>query len=109
MDLRAKFAYADTTALNMPRTAFNAKAGWNFKILKNKADNKSVFELKFYGEYNKIFRNALPDEEENNILADADIRLRITDELWLPFTIKYDTKNSNFLGFLNVTYNFGDD
>lgn len=108
LDLRATFIYADTTAVSMPRTALNAKAGWNFKVLRSAKENKSVFELKFYGEYNKILRNALPDEDEEKILADADIRIRLTDELWLPFTIKYDTKNSNFLGFLNVTYNFGD-
>jgi hypothetical protein len=40
--------------------------------------------------------------------ANAEIRLRVAEDLWIPFVIKYDIKNSNFLGFLNITYNFGE-
>ena len=68
--------------------------------------NQSYFEVKVYGEYNAIFNNLIADEKKNNFLANSDIRIRLTDDLWIPITIKYDTDKSNFLGFLNVTYNF---
>ncbi len=107
LDIRAKFTYADTLLAGLlPRTAFNAQAGMNFKIAKD-TQQQSFFEIKIYGEYNSVLNNALPDEEKNIFLANADIRLRVTDDLWFPITIKYDTENANFFGFLNVTYNFG--
>lgn len=109
LDIRAKFNYADT--LDIPdsqRSIFNGKIGYNLKVIKGKED-KSYFEIKAYGEYNKILKNVLADEEEEQITANADFRIRLSDDLWIPLTIKYDPENSNFLGFLNVTYNFGDD
>lgn len=106
IDLRAKLTYTDTLKLDhLPRTGFNAKAGLNFKLLKD-SKNQSYFEVKVYGEYNAIFNNLIADEKKNNFLANSDIRIRLTDDLWIPITIKYDTDKSNFLGFLNVTYNF---
>lgn len=106
-DVRAKYNYLDTISPSNPRSNINAKIGYNFKILKNKSENKSLFEIKAYGEYNKILKNVLPNENEETILANADFRFRLTDDLWLPITVKYDTKTANFLGFLNVTYSFG--
>lgn len=104
-DVRAKYNYLDTISPSMPRSIFNAKIGYNLKVLKKGA--KSFFEIKAYGEYNKILKNTLPSEKEETILANADFRFRLTDDLWIPFTVKYDTETSNFLGFLNVTYSFG--
>jgi hypothetical protein len=37
--------------------------------------------------------------------ANAEIRIRVLRGLWIPFTVKYDLKKSNFLGFLNVALN----
>ena len=106
IDLRAKLTYTDTLKLeHLPRTGFNAKAGMNFKIGKD-SNQKSYFEVKVYGEYNAIFNNLIADEKKSNFLANSDIRIRLTDDLWIPITIKYDTDKANFLGFLNVTYNF---
>jgi hypothetical protein len=108
LDARARFSYADTLDTGTIRTNLNAKLGYNFKF-QDKTGKASFFEIKAYGEYNRILRNPLPDEEEDTFLANAEIRLRLTDDLWLPFTIKYDIENANVLGFLNITYNFGDD
>ena len=107
LDVRAKYNYADTLEISEPRSIFNGKIGYNLKLIKGK-EEKSYFEIKAYGEYNKVLDGILTDEEEETILANADFRIRLTDDLWIPLTIKYDTKTSNFLGFLNVTYNFGD-
>lgn len=108
IDLRAKLTYTDTLKLeHLPRTGFNAKAGMNFKIGKDK-QQQSYFEIKTYFEYNHLFNNLTIDEKKNNLLANADFRIRLTDDIWIPITIKYDATNKgNFYGFLNVTYNFG--
>jgi hypothetical protein len=108
IDLKAKFIYADTLQTeHLPRTAFNAKGGLNFKIGKD-SQKQSYFEVKAEFEYNKIFKNLMPDEEEKMISGNAEVRVRIAKDLWIPLVVKYDIENSNFLGFLNVTYNFGD-
>jgi hypothetical protein len=107
IDLRAKFTYADTLITeHLPRTGLDLKAGVNFKIGKTR-EQQSYFEIKALGEYNKIFNNVLPDEDSEVITANAEIRIRVADDLWIPVVIKYDIENSNFLGFLNITYNFG--
>ncbi|MFN3968207.1 hypothetical protein [Flavobacterium sp.] len=107
LDIRGKYNYADT--LDIPdsqRSLLNGKVGYNLKVIKGK-EEKSYFEIKAYAEYNKILKNVLPEEDEENFSANADFRFRLTDNLWIPLTVKYDLENSNFLGFLNVTYNFG--
>ena len=106
IDLRTKLIYADTLQTeHLPRLNFNAKAGWNLKFGGN-SNNQNNFEIKAALEYNKILRNILPDEKKESFFANADFRFRISDNLWIPITVKYDIEKSNFLGFLNVTYNF---
>ena len=105
IDARTNINYADTiTSENLARTAFNTKIGVNYKAYKTK--EKSFFEIKAYGEYNSILKNVLPDEKKDTFLANAEFRIRLNDDLWLPITVKYDIENSNVLGFLNITYNF---
>lgn len=107
IDIRAKLSYNDTISLNpMPRTEFKSTAGINFKIAKSK-ENVSFFEVKAALEYNYILKNPLPEEKKSFFLGNAEIRVRLTDDLWLPVIIKYDIENANFLGFLNLSYNFG--
>lgn len=105
LDLRSGLTYTDTIAVEkLKRVGFNIKAGVNYQF-KN-GNERSLFEIKGYGEYSSILKNALPDEDKNTFLANADFRIRLSDDLWVPLTVKYDIKNSNFLGFLNITYNF---
>jgi hypothetical protein len=107
IDARAKIVYADTlTIAPMPRMDFNAKLGVNFKIAKG-YKNVSYFEIKGSMEYNKILKNIMPNEKKEIFLGNAEIRVRLANDLWLPLIIKYDIENSNFLGFLNLSYNFG--
>jgi hypothetical protein len=107
IDIRAKLSYNDTITINpMPRTEFKSTVGVNFKIAKSK-ENVSFFEVKAALEYNYILKNPLVDEKKSYFLGNAEIRVRLTDDLWLPIIIKYDIENANFLGFLNLSYNFG--
>lgn len=105
IDARAKFIHTDTLSSGLSRNELNLKAGVNFKVWKD-SNERSLFEVKGYGEYNSIFKNVLPDEDRNKILANVDFRIRLSDDLWVPITVKYDIENSNLLGFLNITYNF---
>lgn len=108
IDVRTTLIYDDSeTLINRPKTSFNGKAGLNFVLLKNAVEKVSCFEIKAQGEYNKIYKNVLPNEDDEVITANTEIRIRLAKDFWIPITVKYDIKNSNFLGFLNVTYNFG--
>lgn len=107
LDIRSVFTYADT--LNIPNTirkVLTTTGGLNFSLLRSAATSESLFEIKAYVEYNRVFSMVLADEREDNFLGNADIRIRLWQGFWVPVTIKYDIKEANFLGFLNVTYNF---
>jgi hypothetical protein len=110
IDIRAKFIYSDTLVIgSFPRTEFKSTAGVNFKWYTkdvNVENQKSYFEIKCALEYNSILKNILATEKKDNFLANAEIRIRVTNDLWFPLIVKYDIEKANFLGFLNVTYNF---
>jgi hypothetical protein len=105
-DIRTLFSVKDTFVVETDRRAwFNATAGINFSLVQTKT-GKSVVEFKPYFEYNTIFTKLYGLEEKNLFLANADLRVRIFDKLWLPFTIKYDIDRGKFLGFLDIEFNF---
>jgi len=107
IDIRAKLAYSDTVATgSLPRLNFNGTAGINFKLFKAEHE-KSFFEAKVALEYSSILRNAMATEDKDKFLGNAEIRIRLMDDLWIPLIVKYDVENANFLGFLNISYNFG--
>jgi hypothetical protein len=103
-DLRMKANTIDTTinSSTFRRTFADGTLGLNIVAIHH---SKSVFEFKPNFEYSHIFRGMLDNEKEDNFYANADLRVRITDGLWIPVTIKYDLKKGNFLGFLNLSLN----
>jgi len=106
LDIRASLGTKDTLINNGHyRTIFNSSAGLNYTLITNDKSKSSVLEIKPYFEYDKIFNGLLPGENADKFLANVDLRLRISQNLWIPFTIKYDLKSSSFLGFLNVSAN----
>lgn len=106
LDLRSSISVKDTTVITTTRrTRFKSSAGINFSLIHSK-DQKSIFELKPYFEYQNILTNPIADEKKEIFSANADLRLRILNNLWLPLTITYDLKRGKFLGFLNVAFNF---
>lgn len=106
LDIRTKLIYSDTLIeTSLKRIESKSSAGINYKMYKR--NEQSVFEVKLYMEYNSVLKNLFIDEKKDTFLASSDLRLRVTDDVWIPLTIKYDIENSNFLGFLNITYNFG--
>jgi hypothetical protein len=104
IDIRAFASIKDTTVVKTERRSiFKSTAGINFTLLQ--VDGKSIIEFKPHMEYNAILSKPYASEEKSVFLANADFRLRIFDNFWLPLTIKYDIENSNFLGFLDIAVN----
>ena len=103
-DFRVTGILIDTTInnLNIRRSFTDATWGLNIMSIRN---YKSVVELKPYLEYKHIFKGTIAGEKKDDFYADADLRIRITENLWLPLTVKYDIKKGNVLGFLNVAFN----
>lgn len=103
-DIRAGFSEKDTTLNNssVRRSVLDINAGFNISWVKNK---KSIVEFKPYLEYKNIMQGISSGENQETFYASGDLRIRVTDNLWIPLTIKYDTKKGNFLGFLNVSLN----
>lgn len=104
LDIRSTFSYVDTLVVTkISQVKLSSAAGFNFALLKSRTGN--LIEFKPYLAYDLILKNPIADEKKNVFSANADLRIRITQNLWLPFTLKYDLKKNNFLGFLNVSLN----
>jgi len=108
VDFKNKLTYYDTlTDKTVTRIILNSSLGANFPLFTTEEEGTktNIAEFKLSAEYKNVLKNAMPGENDNNFMASGELRIRITKEIWLPFTIKYDIKNSNFLGFINVTFN----
>lgn len=107
LDVRAGMTMTDTTVNNQKnRIEFSSTGGCNWAIITSRNNiNKSLVEFKPHFEYSSILRGVYPGEKKEKFLANAELRIRIMDNLWLPLTLKYDLKDHNFLGFLKVSFN----
>ncbi len=84
----------------------NTTGGCNWAIITASGNvNKSLVEFKPHFEYNYIHHGLYPGEKKEQFTANAELRVRVMDNLWIPLTLKYDLKDNNFLGFLKVALN----
>jgi hypothetical protein len=105
IDFRNQFKVHDSVATDIiKRKEFSSQLGLNISILKKK--DKSLIEFKPNFEFKRIFSGLMEDEKNNQFLANADLRVRVLKNLWIPLILKYDIKNNNLFGFLNVSFNF---
>jgi len=106
-DVRSRLSYQDTVIANTNyRFGCDVTGGADIELLHSAKDAyKSLLEIKPNLEYQKIFKGAYPGEKDELFTVNVDIRLRITDNLWIPIIIKYDLQDHNFLSFLNVSFN----
>lgn len=106
LDLRSEFTEKDSIGVeqHIKRQEWNSQIGLNIQLLKQK--EVSLVEFKPYFEFKKIFSGLNENEKDNQFLANADLRIRVLKNLWIPLILKYDLKNDNFFGFLNVSFNF---
>ncbi|MES2111691.1 MAG: hypothetical protein V4577_23235, partial [Bacteroidota bacterium] len=108
LDIKANLDIYDTTAMTQKynRNVLSGTAGINWIIYKSKKTQKSYVEFKPALAYNNVLHGGLPGETKSKFTGDGVLRFRVTDNLWIPFDIKYDPKAGKFFGFLNITSNF---
>lgn len=105
IDFRNQFKAKDSiTTSVIKRKEFSSQLGLNISIWETK--DKSIVELKPNFEYKRIVSGLMDEEKNDQFLANADLRIRILKNLWVPLILKYDIKNNNLFGFLNVSFNF---
>jgi hypothetical protein len=110
LDLRGALIVKDSlVGSDHFRTRLRTSGGCDFGLISS-LDPKtksyvSILEFKPYIEYDHICSARLAGEKADYFYAGADLRLRVTENCWIPFTIKYDFSRKNLLGFLNVAIN----
>jgi len=105
-DIRANLTYKDTVSGNDNyRLVFNSTAGANITLLKSRKNNMHLIEIKPNVEFDHAFSGLLPSGDQYIFYANAEIRIRVYNNLWIPIEVKYDTMHNNFLGFLNLSWN----
>ena len=108
LDIKSNLDVYDTTVMTQTydRNLLSASAGINWIIYKDKKTQKSYVEFKPALAYSNVLSGLIPGETKSKFTGDGILRFRITDDLWLPFDIKYDPKAGKVFGFLNITCNF---
>jgi hypothetical protein len=110
LDLRGNFIVKDSlVGADHYRSRMDLSGGLDYALITAR-DSKtktstSILEVKPYFEYNHLFSALLTGEKRDVVYAAAQFRLRVTSNLWLPLTLKYDLSHKSFLGFLNVSFN----
>jgi hypothetical protein len=108
LDLKSSANFTDDTLTegrNIGREIWVVEPGFNI-TLSGGQTHQSYFELKFSGSYNNILEGQYSDEKKIFYTANASLRFRVLNKIWIPLTIKYDLTNHNVLGFLNVSLDF---
>lgn len=89
-------------SLNTNTKFFASQLGLNISFL---SKEKSVLEIKPAFEFKKDFTNKIEGQSEK-FYATSDIRIRVYKDVWIPLILKYDIKDGNLFGFLNLSINF---
>jgi len=108
LDLKSSLNFMDDTSYtkrDLKRCLFNAEAGVNW-VIRNKANDRSWFEMKFSGAYQHNFNRLYSMEQRDLLTFNGTVRVRLIADIWLPLEFKYDPKSGNVFGFLNVRANF---
>ena len=111
LDLKASVNFMDDTLMpgkrgqNISRQVFSFEPGVNL-TLRGAQTKQSYFEFKLSGAYNNVWKGLYNGEDQVVNTINATVRILVFDKIWIPVQIKYDPKNHNVFGFLNVTANF---
>ena len=90
---------------NLKRFIFDVEAGLNW-VIRDKFNQRPLFELKASSTYYRNFTSLYEDEERDHLTLNGMARIRVYEDIWVPFEIRYDPGNGNVMGFLNVKANF---
>ncbi|HEX6432014.1 MAG TPA: hypothetical protein VF008_30190 [Niastella sp.] len=108
LNIRSALQLVDDTlkvGRDLKRALFSFEPGVNV-VFKTKTTKKSYLELKFSGAYYRNVSTLYANEERDRVFVNGTVRIRILNDIWVPFEIKYDPKNGNLFGFINVRANF---
>lgn len=106
--LRAMLSFNDDSlsmGRDLQRGVFSSFAGFNWIILKN-ANRKSILEFRGGVSQNHILSGIHQNEKLRNYSGEGTIRLRLNNNLWIPFDIRYHPSKAEVLGFLSIKSNF---
>lgn len=90
---------------DLKRAVFSFEPGINLAI-KTKNTKRSYLELKFCGGYYHNFGTLYANDDRDRVFVNGTVRIRILNDIWVPFEVKYDPRNGNIFGFINVRANF---
>jgi len=109
LNLKASLEFDDDTSTiltkDLDRQVFSFSGGFNWIICKNKR-SQSIIEFKGALSYNNILKGRYQGEEWDNFTGEGTLRIRVTNDIWIPVDIKYDPLNGKVFGFLSVRSNF---
>ena len=93
------------TGNNLKRVVFDIEAGFNW-VIRDKYNQRPMFEFKASSTFYHNFTSLYQDEERNVFTLNGMARIRVYEDIWVPFEIRYDPSNGNVFGFLNIKANF---
>jgi hypothetical protein len=108
LNIRSQLQLVDDTlkvGRDLKRAIFNLEPGINL-VINTKTTKKSYLELKFSGGYFHNFGTLYANEDRDQVFVNGTVRVRIMNDIWIPFEVKYDPKKGNLFGFINVRANF---
>lgn len=103
LDIRADYYDSVNAVTKSSRQLLQGSAGLNFIF--NGSDNMPYVEFKLAVADSYISEGRKENEARNTFYLDGTFRLRLINNIWLPVEFKYDPKNGNFAGLLNVRFN----
>jgi hypothetical protein len=107
-NVKAAYQLVDDTlkaGRDLKRGILNVEGGFNF-ILNAKDTDRSWLEFKVAGSYYYRSGSLYKDEKRDMLTLNGTLRIRVFSEVWVPLEIKYDPKNGDWFGLLNVRLNF---
>jgi hypothetical protein len=100
------------TSKGMNRVKLALGANINKVLIRRKNESEegeeSILELKGGVDYMQITRGLYENEKEKIFNFTAVLTVRLTKDLYIPFTLKYDPEEANFVGIFKIEYNIGD-
>jgi hypothetical protein len=109
LTVKGNMAAGDDTSItgyDFSRIILSGSVGLNHVFARDEANHSSLGELKVDASLNNIIHGAYKGEEKSVITFNATLRIRLSEELWVPLVLTYDQANANLFGFLNLTWNF---
>lgn len=107
-DAKATLAFLEDTARsqkNIERNTFAFEGGFNLAFT-NRNNGKPIVEFKATTAYNSVLHGLYLNETKDKFTFNGTLRFRVTDNIWIPVTLKYDPDDSNVFGFLSIKSNF---